>query len=60
MPFQRCQRLLNGKLTFFKASCACRLGEVVAWHLVGKRGGKADPWERGGLRFDSGKWGLIP
>jgi hypothetical protein len=38
-----------------------RLGlrEVGAWHLVGKRGVKADLWKRGGLMFDSGWWGLI-
>jgi hypothetical protein len=33
---------------------------LMAWHLVGKRGVKADPWEWGGLGFDSDWWGLIP
>jgi hypothetical protein len=33
---------------------------IVAWHLVGKRGVKANPWEWGGLGFKSGWWGLIP
>ena len=27
---------------------------LVVWHLVGKRGVKADPWEWGGHGFDSG------
>jgi hypothetical protein len=44
---------------FLKTSCACRLGELVAWHLVGKRGFKADPSEGGGLGFDLDWWGLI-
>jgi hypothetical protein len=30
----------------------------VAWHLVNKQGVKADPWEEGGLRFDSDWWGI--
>jgi hypothetical protein len=47
-------------LTFWKLSCACELGGLVAWHLVGKRGVKVDPWEWGGLGFNSGWWGLIP
>jgi dihydroneopterin aldolase len=33
---RRCQRLLNGILTFLKHLCACGLGEHVAWHLAGK------------------------
>jgi hypothetical protein len=45
-----------GILTFLKASYACGLGEVLAWHLAGKRGVKVDPWEGGGLRFNSGWW----
>jgi hypothetical protein len=32
----------------------------VAWHLVGKKGVKVDPWEGGGLGFKSDWWGLIP
>jgi hypothetical protein len=31
---------------------------LVAWHLVDKRGVKADPWERGGLGFDSDWWSI--
>jgi hypothetical protein len=52
--------LLNGILTFLKILFTCRLGELVAWHLVGRRRVKVDPWEGGGLGFDSGWWRLIP
>jgi hypothetical protein len=47
-------------LTFLKVLYACGLGELVAWHLVAKRGVKADPWEKRGLGFDFGWWELIP
>jgi hypothetical protein len=36
----------------------CRLGELVVWHLMDKRGVKADPWEGEGLGFNSGWWGI--
>jgi hypothetical protein len=49
-----------GILTFWKPSCACELGSLIAWHLVGKKGVKADFWEWGGLGIDSSWWGLIP
>jgi hypothetical protein len=34
------------------------LGELVAWHLVDKKGGWANPWEGGGLGFDPSSRGL--
>jgi hypothetical protein len=57
--FQRCQRLLNGILSFLKLSCVCGIGELVAWYLVDKRGVKADPWEGSGFGFNFNWWGLI-
>jgi hypothetical protein len=47
-------------MTFIKVSYACGLGKLVAWHMVGKRGVKANLWEGGGLGFKSSWWGLIP
>jgi hypothetical protein len=58
IPIQRYQRLLIWYIDFFEISCACRLGMLVAWHLVGKRGIKVDPWKGGGLGFNSGWWGI--
>jgi hypothetical protein len=40
--------------------CFPRTLKFEMWHLVGKRGVKADPWEWGGLGFDFGWWRLIP
>jgi hypothetical protein len=37
-----------------KLSYACGLRELVAWHLVGKRGVKADLWKGGDLGFNPG------
>jgi hypothetical protein len=59
-PFQRCQRLLIWFIDILNTFMCMWVWGLVAWHLVGKRRVKADPWEWGGLGFDSGWWGLIP
>jgi hypothetical protein len=56
--FRSIKDCLYDILTFLKLSCTCGLVELVAWHLVDKKGVKADPWEGEGLGFNSGWWGI--
>jgi hypothetical protein len=59
-PYSEVSKTTEWYIDFLKILCACGLGELVAWHLVDKRGVKTNPWEGGGLGFDSGWWRLIP
>jgi hypothetical protein len=47
-PHQRCQRLLEGMLTLLKHVCACKIGKLVPWLVMGMK-----ELEVGGLMFNS-------
>jgi hypothetical protein len=50
------KQLASGK--HIKHDCFPRTLKFEMWHLVGKRGVKADLWGKGSLGFDSGWWGI--
>jgi hypothetical protein len=45
-------KIVEWYIDFFEFPCTCKFGELVTWHLVGKRGVMADAWEGGGLGFN--------